>query len=159
MRHFFKYADRTNAKYVAQNTVQNCLKPTTPSRSTGVRTHVWCHSVGNQMAEVTKPNRTICERNMNNIKTAVENANLCGKIWDMHTLLEYAKKAAISKICGNHIFIVHLSTCILPNPNTTNTVQSAQAAFSRHSDSSQHTINSIIIITVYYTLKVRKQCR
>jgi len=59
MRHFFKYADRTNAKYVAQNTVQNCLKPTTPSRSTGVRTHVWCHSVGNQMAEVMKPNRNM----------------------------------------------------------------------------------------------------
>ena len=47
---------------------------------------------------------------MNNIKIAVENANSCGKIWDMHTLLEYAKKAAISKICGNHIFIVHLRT-------------------------------------------------
>ena len=25
--------------------VQNCLKPTTPSRSTVVQTHGWCHSV------------------------------------------------------------------------------------------------------------------
>ena len=39
------------------NTVQNCLVPTTPSRSTWVPTHGWCHSVGNQMVEVTKPNR------------------------------------------------------------------------------------------------------
>ena len=37
--------------------VQNCLKPTTPSRSTGVRTHGWCHSVGNQMVEVMNPIR------------------------------------------------------------------------------------------------------
>jgi len=34
--------------------VQNYRKPTTPSRSTGVRTHGWGHSVGNQMAEVMK---------------------------------------------------------------------------------------------------------
>ena len=25
--------------------VQNCLKPTTPCRSTAVQTHGWCHSV------------------------------------------------------------------------------------------------------------------
>ena len=36
------------------NMVQTCLKPATPSRSTKVRTHGWCHSVGNQMVEVTK---------------------------------------------------------------------------------------------------------
>jgi len=51
------------------------LLETTPSRSTGVRTHGWCHSVGNQMVEVTKPNR-----NTTNVKTAVENANLRGAI-------------------------------------------------------------------------------
>jgi len=38
------------------NMVHNCLKPTTPSRSTGVLTHGWCHSVGNQTVKVTKPN-------------------------------------------------------------------------------------------------------
>ena len=40
-----KYADRRNTKYAADicgNAVQNCLKPTTPSRSTGVRTRGWC---------------------------------------------------------------------------------------------------------------------
>ena len=60
MRHFLKYAKRINAKYAAEicgNVVQNCSKPTTPSRSTEVRTHEWCHSVVNQMVEVTKPNR------------------------------------------------------------------------------------------------------
>jgi len=49
-----------NTKYAAEicgNMVQNCLKPTTPSRYTGVRTYGWCHSVGNQMVEVTKPSR------------------------------------------------------------------------------------------------------
>jgi len=51
-----KYADHINTKYAAEM-VQNCLKPTTPSGSTGVRTHGWCHSVGNQTVEVTKPNR------------------------------------------------------------------------------------------------------
>jgi len=43
--------------------VQNYLKPTTPSRSRKVRILGWCHSVGNQMAEVTKKN---------NIKIAAE---------------------------------------------------------------------------------------
>ena len=46
MCHFFEnYADHINTKYVEErcgNTVQNCLKPTTPSRST---VHGWCHSV------------------------------------------------------------------------------------------------------------------
>ena len=58
IRHFKKYADRINTKYAAEiceNMVQNCLKPTTASRSTGVRTR--CHSVGNQIIEVTKRNR------------------------------------------------------------------------------------------------------
>jgi len=35
---------------------------------------------------------------------AVENANLCGKICDMRTLLKYAKNAATCQICGNRIF-------------------------------------------------------
>jgi len=44
-------------------------------------------------------------RNTDNIKIkAVENANLCGKICDMRTLLKYAKNAAISEIRGNRIF-------------------------------------------------------
>jgi len=38
------------------------------------------------------------------MKIAVENANLCGKICDMRTLLKYAKNAAISVICSNRIF-------------------------------------------------------
>jgi len=57
---FKKYADRINTEYVAEmcrDMVQNYLKPTTPSLSTGVQTRGWCRSVGNQMAEVTKPNR------------------------------------------------------------------------------------------------------
>ena len=33
----------------------------------------WCHSVGRQMVEVTKPNR-----NTENIEVAVVNGNLCG---------------------------------------------------------------------------------
>jgi len=57
------------------NMVQKCSTPTTPSHSTGVRTHRRCHSAGNRMVEVTKPYRN---RNTN-IKIAVENANLCGK--------------------------------------------------------------------------------
>ena len=57
IRHFKKYADRINTKYAAEiceNMVQNCSKPTTASRSTGVPTHGWCHYVGNQMVEVKK---------------------------------------------------------------------------------------------------------
>jgi len=46
----------------------------------------------------------IGNRNTNHIKNAVENANLCGKICDMRTLLKYAKNAAISEICGNRVF-------------------------------------------------------
>ena len=60
MRHLKKYADRINTEYVAEmcrDVVQNYLKPTTPSLSTGVQTRGWCRSVGSQMAEVTKPNR------------------------------------------------------------------------------------------------------
>jgi len=56
---FFKYADRINTKHafeICGNTVQNCLKPTTP-----IWFHrdpdTWTHYVGNQMVEVTKPNR------------------------------------------------------------------------------------------------------
>jgi len=86
MQNFKKYADRINAKYAAEicgNTVQNCLKPTTPSRSTGIRTHGWCHSVGNQMVEVTKPNR-----NTNNIKMPSK-------------MPIYAEKYAICAVCWN----------------------------------------------------------
>ena len=57
MRHFRKICGPHKHQRCGGNTVQNCLKPTTPSRSTGVRTHGWCHSVGNQMINVTKPNR------------------------------------------------------------------------------------------------------
>ena len=79
------------AAEICGNMVQNCMKPTTPSHPTGVRTHGWCHSVSNQMVEVTKPNREI--GNTNNIKTAIENANLCGKkICDMCILLEICEK-------------------------------------------------------------------
>jgi len=46
----------------------------------------------------------IGNRNIKNVKIAVEYANLCGKICDMRTLLKYAKNAAISEICSNHIF-------------------------------------------------------
>ena len=46
---------RLHKHQICGNMVQTCLKATTPYRSTGVQTHGWCHSVGNQMAEVTKP--------------------------------------------------------------------------------------------------------
>jgi len=58
MRHFFKCADRINTEYAAEirvKMVQNCLKPTTLSRSTGVLTHGWCYSVGNQTVTVYSP--------------------------------------------------------------------------------------------------------
>ena len=55
--------------------VHNCLKPTNPSRFTGVWTHGRCHSVGNQVVDVTKPNRNRGNRSTNNIKIAMENAN------------------------------------------------------------------------------------
>ena len=46
-------------------------------------THGWCHSVGNQMVEVTKSNSS---RNTNNMKIAVENAYICGKKYGTCTL-------------------------------------------------------------------------
>ena len=64
-------------------------------RSTGVRAHGRCHSVGNRMVEVTKLIE-IFNRNTENIKIAVENAILYRKICDMRTLLKYAKYAAIA---------------------------------------------------------------
>jgi len=110
MQHFKKYADRINAKYAAEicgNTVQNCLKPTTPSRSTGIRTHGWCHSVGNQMVEVTKPNR-----NTNNIKMPskmpiyAEKYAICAVCWNMQ------KNAAISEsVWQSHICIKLTCLC------------------------------------------------
>ena len=75
--------------------VQTCLKPTTPSCSTVVRTAGWCHSVGNQVVEVTKRNLIeIGNSHTDSIKIAVENANLCGKICDrpIRILLKYTKK-------------------------------------------------------------------
>ena len=72
----------------SKNMVQNCLKPTTASRSTGVPTHGWCHYVGNQMVEVIETDN----RNTNNVKIAFENANLCRKICDMCILLKYVNK-------------------------------------------------------------------
>jgi len=90
------------AAEICGNMVQNCMKPTTPSHPTGVRTHGWCHSVSNQMVEVTKPNREI--GNTNNIKTAIENANLCGKKYTICAFcLKYAKNRIICEICGNRI--------------------------------------------------------
>ena len=65
-------------------------RPSTPCRSKAVQTHGWCHSVGNKVVEVTKPNR-----NTNNIKIAVENANLCDKS------MRYAHFAEICEKCGN----------------------------------------------------------
>ena len=60
----------------------------------------WCHSVGRQMVEVTKPSR-----NTENIEVAVVNGNLCGgKMCDMCTLLNYAKNAAACEMCSNRIF-------------------------------------------------------
>ena len=38
------------------NMAQNCLKPTTASRSTGVRAHGWCHCVGNLLATESERN-------------------------------------------------------------------------------------------------------
>jgi len=60
LKNMQQIADCLNTKYAAEiggNMVQNCLKPTTPSCSTGIWTHGCCYSVGNQMAEVMKPNR------------------------------------------------------------------------------------------------------
>ena len=60
MSHLKKYVDCIYTKYAAEicgKMIQHCLKPTTPSHYAGVQTHGWCHSVGNQMVEVMKPNR------------------------------------------------------------------------------------------------------
>ena len=107
------YTDCINAKYAAEicgNTVQNCLKPTTPSRSTGVRTHGWCHYVGNQMVDVTKPNER-GNRNTSNVKIAVENANLCVKNMQYAHFAEICENAAISEICAA---IAHLHKTDMP---------------------------------------------
>ena len=62
--------------------VRNCFRTTNYSISfhRGPDT-LLCHSVGNQMVEVMKPNR-----NTNNIKIAVENANLYRKKYVMCAL-------------------------------------------------------------------------
>jgi len=62
------------------NMVQNCLKPTTQSCSTGVRT------CGNQMVEVEMGNR-----NTKNIKISVENAIYAEKYGQAH----------FAETCGN----------------------------------------------------------
>jgi len=85
MGHFKKYADRKTPEYVAEicgNMVQNCLKPTTRSRSTGVRTHGWRHSVGNQMVMVTKPDRN-GEQKQSSIKLPSKMPIYAKKIRDM----------------------------------------------------------------------------
>jgi len=90
--------DNINTKYAAEiwyRIAGNKLSHLIPEGS-GVRTHGWCHSVGDPMVEVTKLNR-----NTDNVKVAIENANLCKKICDERTLL---KNVAISKICGSRIF-------------------------------------------------------
>ena len=56
-RRHFKKIGGPHKHQIYRNVVENCSKPTTPSRSTGVRTHGRCHFLGNQMVEVTKPNR------------------------------------------------------------------------------------------------------
>ena len=98
MRHLKKICGPHKHQICSRNMVQNCLKPTTASRSAGmVQTHGWCHSVGNQIE--------IGNRNTSDIEIAVENAILCGKICDMFTWLKYAKNAAaVCKICGSCIF-------------------------------------------------------
>ena len=98
------------------NTVQNCLRPNFPiSFHRGPDTWM-CHSVGNQMVEVTKPNRNrkvMGNRKTNNIKISVENASLCGKICDMHSLQKYAKNVAQSEIWSNRMKHIRIKmTCL-----------------------------------------------
>jgi len=50
----------------------------------------WCHSVGRQMVEVTKPNR-----NTENIEVAVVNGNLCGEN------VRYVHFAELCEKCGS----------------------------------------------------------
>ena len=73
--------------------VQNCLKPTTSSRSTGVRT---LHMDGAiLLTKICSRQRNVVEignRNMTSIEIAVENANLCGK---------NMRYAHFAEICGN----------------------------------------------------------
>jgi len=57
MRHLKKICGPHKHQIYGGNMVQNCFKPTSPSCSTGVQTHGWCHSVVNQMVEVTKLTR------------------------------------------------------------------------------------------------------
>jgi len=49
------------------------------------------------------------------IKIAVENANLCGKIWDIRILLKYAKNAAISEICSISASHKHVGHWVVSN--------------------------------------------
>jgi len=44
-------------------------------------------------------------KNIKIIKTAVENANLCEKMCEMRTLLQYAENAAQCEIRGNRIYV------------------------------------------------------
>jgi len=79
--------------HVCGNMVENCLKPTTPSPSTGVRTHGWWRVPFCWQSKILIE---IGQRNTNNIKIAIENASLCRKICNMRTLLKCAKYAAIA---------------------------------------------------------------
>jgi len=76
---------------ICGNMVQNCLKPTTPSRSTEVQTHGWCHSVGNQVVEVIE----IGNRNTGIIK------NFRGKCQFMRQNMRYVHFAEMYEKCGN----------------------------------------------------------
>ena len=76
---------------ICGNMVQNCLKPTTPSRSTEVQTHGWCHSVGNQVVEVIE----IGNRNTGIIK------NFRVKCQFMRQNMRYVHFAEMYEKCGN----------------------------------------------------------
>ena len=71
---------------------QNCLKSTTPSLSTGVRTHGCAILLASRWSRNL---REIGNINANNIKIVVENANLCEKN------MQHAHFAEMCKKCGN----------------------------------------------------------
>ena len=56
MRHLKKYADRINTKYEAEYCTK-LLETNYPISFHMDPAPGWCNSVGNQMVEVTKPNR------------------------------------------------------------------------------------------------------
>jgi len=104
MRHLKNMRTTINTKYAADmcgNMTQNCLKATTPCRSTGVRTHGYIQSkpmveyrniieIGNRSANNNKNCRRKCQ--FMRKKYAI-----CALCWNMR------KNAAISEISGNSI--------------------------------------------------------